>query len=141
MNAAGTKAPWHLWAVGALTLLWNAVGVTSYSMTELGKLEALGMTPDQIAYFDSFPAWAIGLWALGVWGAFFGSVLLLLRSRFAAHALTISVVGLIGTTYFQRIATTLPANMQNTALDAAIWAITLFTLWYAMRQRRAGVLR
>ena len=138
---ATVKTPWHLWAVGVVTLLWNAVGIMSYMMTELGQLDALGMTPDQIAYFDTFPAWATAFWALGVWGAFFGSLLLLLRSRFAVHSLAISVVGLIGTTYFQRVATTLPADMQNNGLDLAIWVITLFTLWYALKMRREGVLR
>ena len=41
MNTA-TKAPWHLWVVGVVTLLWNAVGIFSYMMTHLGKLEDLG---------------------------------------------------------------------------------------------------
>lgn len=140
MNTA-VKAPWHLWAVGIITLLWNAVGITSYLMTELGKLEALGMTPEQIAYFDTFPAWAIAVWALGVWGAFFGSLLLLFRSRHAGTSLIVSVVGLVGTTIFQRVVTEVPPEMTNNALDIAIWVITLGTLWYAMKMRREGVLR
>ena len=140
MNTA-TKTPWHLWVVGLLTLLWNSVGITSYLMTRLGKLADLGMTPDQIAYFDSFPVWANSVWALGVWGAFFGSVLLLRRSRWAVISLAISVVGLIGTTVFQHFVTTVPADMSNPVLDVVIWATTLFTLWYAMKMRREGVLR
>ena len=140
MNTA-TKTPWHLWVVGLLTLLWNSVGITSYLMTRLGKLADLGMTPDQIAYFDSFPVWANSVWALGVWGAFFGSVLLLLRSRWAVISLAISVAGLIGTTVFQHFVTTVPAGMSNLVLDVIIWATTLFTLWYAMKMRREGVLR
>lgn len=134
-------APRHLWVVGGLTLLWNAVGILSYLMTELGQLAALGMTPEQIAYFDTFPAWATAFWALGVWGAFFGSVLLLLRSRWAVPSIAISVVGLIGTTVFQRVVTDVPADMSNPVLDAFIWATTLFMLWYALRMRREGVLR
>ena len=140
MNTA-VKAPWHLWAVGIVTLLWNAVGITSYLMTELGQLEALGMTPEQIAYFETFPAWAIAFWALGVWGAFFGSLLLLFRSRHAVTALAVSIVGLIGTTVFQRVLNDLPADMNNPALDLAIWVITLGTLWYARKMLREGVLR
>lgn len=141
MTTVASKAPWHLWAVGIITLLWNAVGITSYLMTELGQLEALGMTESQIAYFDTFPAWAIAFWALGVWGSFFGSVLLLLRSGHAVTAFAISVVGLVGTTVFQRFVTELPADMNNPGLDFAIWAITLATLWYAVKMRREGVLR
>lgn len=139
--SAVAKAPWHLWAVGIVTLLWNAVGILSYLMTELGQLATLGMTESQIAYFETFPAWATAVWALGVWGAFFGSVFLLMRSRHAVTALIVSVIGLVGTTVFQRVVTEVPPEMTNNALDAAIWIITLGTLWYAMRMRREGVLR
>lgn len=141
MNTTTGKTPWHLWAVGILTLLWNAVGIMSYMMTELGQLETLGMTAEQIAYFETFPAWATAVWALGVWGAFFGSLLLLFRSRWAVASFAVSVVGLIGTTYFQNFATELPEGMANPALDAVIWITTLFSLWYALNMRREGVLR
>lgn len=140
MNAAN-KAPWHLWAVGILTLLWNGVGIFSYMMTHLGKLEDLDMTPDQIAFFDSFPAWANALWALGVWGAFFGSVLLLLRSRWAETSVAISVVGLVGTTIYQNFMIEVPAELQSLPLNLAIWATTLFMLWYARKMQSEGVLR
>lgn len=140
MNAAN-KAPWHLWAVGILTLLWNGVGIFSYMMTHLGKLEDLDMTPDQIAFFDSFPAWANALWALGVWGAFFGSVLLLLRSRWAVTSIAISVVGLVGTTIYQNFMIEVPAELQSLPLNLAIWATTLFMLWYARKMQSEGVLR
>ena len=133
--------PWHLWATGIVTLLWNAIGIYSYMMTELGLLESLGMTPEQIAFFDSFPAWSVALWAMGVWGAFFGSVLILLRSRWAVVSLVISVVGLVGTTYYQNFVTEVPAELQSLPLNIAIWAITLFMLWYANKMKSAGVLR
>ena len=48
MNTSITT-PWHLWAVGIVTLLWNGLGITSYLMTELGQLDALGMSSSQIA--------------------------------------------------------------------------------------------
>lgn len=135
------KAPWHLWVVGGLTLLFNAVGIFSYLMTRLDRLEELGMTPAQIAFFDSFPAWANGLWALGVWGAFFGSVLILLRSRWAVPSIAISVVGLIGTTIYQKLMIEVPEDLQSLPLNLAIWATTLFMLWYAARMRAQGILR
>ncbi|MXO89577.1 hypothetical protein [Pontixanthobacter aquaemixtae] len=135
------KTPWHIWAVGGLTLLWNAVGIYSYMMTRLGKLESLGMSAADIAYFDSFPAWSNALWAMGVWGAFVGSILILLRSRWAVASLIISVIGLIGTTYFQRFMTDIPTNLDSIGLAASIWVITLFMLWYAHKMKNAGVLR
>ncbi|MFN2100052.1 hypothetical protein [Altererythrobacter sp. MF3-039] len=135
------KAPWHLWVVGILTLLWNGVGIWSYTSTQTGNLDGFGMSDEAIAYVTSFPAWADSLWALGVWGALAGSILLLLRSRFAVTALLVSVVGLVGTTVYQRVLTELPADMAGIGIPIMIWAITLLTLWYAMRMRKQGVLR
>jgi hypothetical protein len=135
------KAPWHLWLVGIATLLFNAMGVFSYTMTKLGKLADLGMTPEQIAFMDSYPAWASTLWALGVWGAFAGSVLLLLRMRWAVPAMLVALLGLIGTTAYNYGMADVPASMQAPALDVAIWVVTLFLLYYSRRMVKAGVLK
>ena len=136
-----TKTPWHLWVVGILTLLFNAVGGFSYTMTRLGKLPELGMGEVEIAFFESNPAWSNALWALGVWGAIACSILLLLRSRFAVWAITIALIGLIGTTYYQNVMTEVPESLQSLPLNLAIWATTLFLLYYSLRMRRAGVQR
>lgn len=140
MNTIRRPAPWHLWVVAIVTLLWNAIGITSYLMTRLDKLDALGMTAEQIAYFGTFPVWANAVWALGVWGAFAASALLLLRHRWAIAAAWMSVVGLVGTTVFTYAVADVPAEMASPGLDLAIWVTTLFLLWYVIRMRREGVL-
>lgn len=138
------KTPWHLWVIGIVSLLWNSAGAASYSMTELGMLEGMDIPPDQLEFLANFPAWAVATWALGVWGCFFGSIALLLRSRWAVLLFGVWIVGLIGTTVYQRLVTELPASMQGTGNDvfsAAIWVITFALFIYANRMRRAGVLR
>jgi hypothetical protein len=135
------KAPWHLWLVGGLTLLFNAMGIISYTTTKLGMLAEMGLTPDQIAFMNSYPAWISGLWALGVWGAFAGSVLVLLRSKWAVAAMVVATIGLIGTTIGNYMVLDVPPAMQAPVLDVAIWAVTLFLLFYARRMKAAGVLR
>jgi hypothetical protein len=135
------KTPWHLWVVGILTLLFNAMGVLSYVMTVLGKLAELGMTPAQIAFMESYPSGAIAFWALGVWGALAGSVLLLLRSRMAFPAMVVATIGLIGTTIYNYALIAVPADMKSPGLDAAIWVVTLFLLAYTGSMTKAGVLR
>ena len=135
------KTPWHLWVVGIATLLFNAIGCYSYTITQTGSLADLGMTSDQIAYFDGFPAWADAAWALGVWGAFSGSVLLLLRRKWAVAAFVVATIGLIATTYFELVVSQIPDSLQNPVLMAAIWISTLFSLWYSRRMSAAGVLR
>jgi hypothetical protein len=141
LGTARAATPWHLWLVGIVTLLFNAMGIVSYITTKLGMLAAMGMTPEQIAFMDAYPAWASALWALGVWGAFAGSVLLLLRSRLAVPAMLVALLGLIGTTVYNYGMADVPASMEAPVLDIAIWAVTLFLLVYARAMRGAGVIR
>lgn len=89
-SAATTRAPWHLWAVGTLGLLWNAFGATDYTMTQLRSrawYETIGLdaqtTEVMFTFMQSSPAWADAAWACGVWGAVAGCVLLLARKALA----------------------------------------------------------
>lgn len=133
--------PAHLWLVGGVTLLFNAMGIISYLTTKLGMLAEMGLTPSQIAFMESYPAWVSAFWALGVWGAFAGSLLILLRSRWAVTAMVAALVGLAAVTVYHYAIITVPADMQSPGLDVAIWAVTLFLLFYARRMAAAGVLR
>lgn len=138
---ARRAAPAHLWLVGLVTLLFNAMGILSYMTTRLGMLADMGLTPSQIAFMESYPVWVGSFWALGVWGAFAGSVLILMRSRWAVAAMAAALLGLAVVTFYHYVMITVPADMQSPALDAAIWVVTLFLLIYARRMTAAGVLR
>lgn len=111
-------------------------------MAKLGMLAVMGMTPSQIAFMETYPAWATAVWAMGVWGALAGSVLVLLRSRWAAAAVLVALVGLIGVTLAETIVMDVPADMQTPlGLKAAIWGVTLFLLVYSRGTIKAGVLK
>lgn len=145
------RTPWHLWVVGLISLAWNAFGANDYLQTQLGNvayyegmMEGIDATPEQaLAYFQSYPAWMHGFWALGVWGAVLGSLLLLLRSRFAVHAFALSLLGLATTTVYQLIEGQ-PDWVQGpatTIITIVIWSIATFLLIYAASMRSKGVLR
>jgi hypothetical protein len=139
--------PWHLWGVGILSLLWNAFGATDYTMTELGSLawfEMMGFGAEELAWTKSFPGWAVAAWAIGVWGSVLGSILLLLRSRHAATAFLLSILGAAASFAYQLTADDKPASMAGgTALAIPVGImILIFVQWYyARRQAAAGVLR
>ena len=135
------KTPWHLWVVGIVTLLWNSIGGFSYTMTRLGMLEALGMGEVEIAYFASAPMWSNLFWALGVWGAIAGSILILLRSRFAFYSVAVAIIGLLGSNIWQYGMSDIPESLASPVLTILIWITTLFMLFYARRMTEAGVLR
>jgi hypothetical protein len=84
--------PWHLWIVGVLSLLWNAMGAFDYVMTETRNASYMkDFTPEQLAYFYGFPKWVIATWALSVWGGVAGSIALLLRRRWAVPVFAVSM--------------------------------------------------
>ena len=140
------KTPVHLWIVGVVSLLWNAVGAFDYTMTKMQNPEYLAaFTPEQQAWFASFPLWANIGWALGVWGSVLGSLLLLARSRHAVSAFAVSLVGLAISCIYQfgmhygdlmRLFGTFPM-----IFTAIIWVILIALFVYARKQAAAGVLR
>ena len=92
----GPKAPgrpWHLWLTGIIGGLWSLMGVISFMLTQM-RVEAVmsRFPPQQRAYFESFPFWAVALWAIGVFGGVIGCLLLLLKNRLAFHVLLASVL-------------------------------------------------
>ena len=138
--------PWHVWVVGIVSLLWNAMGAADYTMTHLGGdayLQSAGLDPASIAYLRSVPGWAVAGWALGVWGAVAGSLLLLLRSRFAVWAFALSLAGVVVMTAYT-MANPYPAAMTSTGATVFEWTIKLVALLlliYAWAMRKRGVLR
>ena len=95
------RAPAHLWIVGIASLLWNLFGALNYLATRLrSEAYAEKMMPgvDAQATFDwvdAFPLWAQFGWGLGVWFGVAGSILLLLRHRYAVPAFGVSLIGII----------------------------------------------
>ena len=144
-SSALAKAPAHLWVVGVLSLLWNAVGAFDYLMTQTRNAAYLSQfTAEQIAYFSGFPAWVVAFWALGVWGALLGSLLLIARSRYAVAAFGMSLVGLAVSSIYQYFIADMPGNLAGpgaTAMNVAIWVVAIFLISYASRMRRRGLLR
>jgi cellobiose-specific phosphotransferase system component IIC len=146
----GRKTPLHLWIVGVVATLWNSFGVTDYFMTRTKGAEWIDqMMPGVdsakfMAYIDAFPIWASAGWALGVWGALAGSLLLLARSRHAVTAFAVSLLGaVVGIGYQLANPVDIAEMTQGAAavMHYVIMAIAAALLWYAQRQKAAGVLR
>lgn len=141
--AEATKTPLHLWIIGAVSLLWNCFGAYDYVMTQTNNAAYLEMfSPEQRAYFASFPAVMEASWAFGIWGAVAGSLLLLFRSRFAVWAFAISLAGLAVSTLWQfgfsgaDLGTIFgPVVM---IMNLVIWVIAIALFYYAQRQVKAG---
>jgi hypothetical protein len=102
----------------------------------------MGITAaEMIAFIDSFPGWVHAFWALGVWGAVAGSVLLLLRSRFAVWSFVVSLLGLAATQIYQAMTPKPDWADAATGMTILIWSVATFLLIYAVSMRNKGLLR
>ncbi len=145
MNAGETrpKTPVHLWIIGVVALLWNAMGAFDYLATKL-KLESYmsQFTEEQLAYFYGFPAWATAFWAIAVWSALAGSIGLLLRKKWSVWAFGVAIVGLLMTSIYNFGLSNGAEIMGSGAVifSVLIWAISIFLLGYACALSKRGVL-
>jgi hypothetical protein len=138
------KTPLHLWIVGLIALLWNAMGAFDYSATEL-RLEFYmsQFTQEQLDYFYGFPAWVIAAWAIAVWSSLLGSIGLLLRKRWAVPLFGIALLGLAVTTLYNAVLSNGFEIMGDgaAAFTAVIWVIAVLLLLYSLKMAGRGVLR
>jgi len=135
--------PWHLWVIGVLTLLWNAVGAFDYVATQL-ELESYmsNFTPEQLAYFYDFPAWLVAFWALAVWSAVGGSLALLFRSRLAAPLFLISLISMIVTSIHNFVLSNGAEVMEQGGVifSIVIAAVSILLVLYSRSMVSRGVL-
>ncbi len=143
---ARPAAPWHLWLVVLIGVLWNGYGAYDFVMSMTGGegyMREMGMTDAQIVHFNNMPTWMYVAWVMGVWGAVAGTVLLALRSHFAVHAFTVSLIGLIASLIYTFVLTNGREIMGQTVMimQGVILVGCLFFLWYARTMAKRGVLR
>jgi hypothetical protein len=144
------RTPTHLWIVGILSLLWNCFGGYDYLMTKMRNMDYLaGMTPPGVdvntllAYVDGMPLYAQFGWGLGVWSALVGSILLLLRNRYAVWAFVLSLVGMALSFGYMFIGPPMPGSeeagmMKYMPLLIVILGLAQFA--YARAVERKGLL-
>jgi len=149
-TTAEGRAPAHLWIVGILGLLWNAFGCYDYVMTRMRDTDYLaGMMPSvdpnaTLAWVDSFPIWAQFGWGLGVWAGLAGSLLLIMRNRWAVWGLGLSLVGAILGLGYQILWAPPLAGAEGAMFKIMPFVIILVALGlflYARAMEKKGVLR
>jgi len=85
---------WSFWAIGAVTLIWNVLGVINFFMQM--NADALASFPESHrAIVVGRPAWATGAFAIAVFGGALGCLLLLLRKSAAYYLFIASLLGVI----------------------------------------------
>ena len=134
------KVHWSFWLVGAIALIWNALGVVNYFAQ---------MNPDVLAQYreterllvEGRPAWATAGFALAVFGGAIGALLLLLRKKVAIY---LFIASLVGTIIAVGHSLTVDADFGTGEIVGIIGmpiALAAFLIWYARTAEGNGWLR
>jgi len=150
-QAVSARAPAHLWIVAILSLLWNCFGAYDYTMTKARGAEYIATTMPGVdanaalAWINDMPMYAQVGWAVGVWLGLLGSILLLIRSRWAVWAFGLSLLGAVLSLGYQMfLAPPIPGAAQSPmmkVMPAVILVIAVALFLYARAQEKKAVLR
>lgn len=137
------KTPFHLWIIGILAVLWNAMGAFDYTATQMQLDFYMSQFSEaQLQYFYAFPAWVDASWAIAVWGSLLASFLLLLRKALAAWLFGLAILGMVGTSTYSLVLTDGAKMMGDGAMyfTVVIWVIALLLYFYATAMAKRRVL-
>ena len=128
---------WSFWAIGAIALIWNVMGVINFFMQ---------MNPDVLtAYRESErgiiegrPAWATVGFAIAVFGGALGCLLLLLRQSAAYYLFIASLLGVI-VTMIHTLGVGIDFGLGE-ILGIILMPLVVagFLIWYAKQAARKG---
>lgn len=135
------KAPWHLWVVGVLSLLWNASGTYTIMAAQTGQMP--GISADEAAYYAAQAPWFVAVTDIALLSAITGAVALLLRRTWAVPLYVVSLVCIAVTAGYDLAAGTsrMFANPGALVVTILIWVLAALQLWYAAAMHGRGVLR
>jgi hypothetical protein len=133
---------WGFWAIGAVALVWNVLGVINYFVQM--NADALASFPESHrAIIEGRPAWATGGFAIGVFGGALGSLLLLLRKSAAYYLFVASLLGVIVTmTHTLGIASSTVDFSPFEILMMIVMPLVVaaFLIWYSKWAENKGLL-
>lgn len=136
------KPPTWFWVVAGLLLLWGATGVAMF-------YSSLHMTPEALAQLSDYDrglytereTWFLVVYGVAVWGSLIGSLLLLLRRRWARPVYVVSLVAVIVMFGWMFVATDIIAVkgvLVATGFPILIALIGGFQIWFAKRATERG---
>lgn len=132
------KVPLSFWVVAAFGVLWNGFAVLNYWLTATHNPQAMAQTPpEMVQALAQTPTWALVAWGLAVGAALTGSLLLVLRRKWAVPAFVVSLAGLLVLTAYQ-IAANMPMSLVQMV---TIWLVALFLLRFSSSEAGKGLLR
>ncbi len=134
------RVHWSFWAISAIALIWNVMGVLNYFWQM--NAETLAAFPEtHRAIIEGRPVWATGAFALAVFGGALGCLLLLFRKSVAYYVFIASLLGVIVTMIHTIgiVGSTIdfpPAEILMMVVMPLV--VAAFLIWYSKQAQRKG---
>ena len=128
---------WSFWAIGAVALIWNIMGVINY-FVQMNPDVLAAYRESERAIIEGRPAWATGAFAIAVFGGALGCLLLLLRKSAAYYLFIASLLGVIVT-----ITHTLSVDIdfglgEILGIMLMPLVVAVFLIWYSKQAESKG---
>jgi len=131
---------WSFWAIGAVALIWNVMGVMNY-VWQMTADTLVAYSEAERAIIEGRPAWATGAFAVAVFGGALGGLLLLLRKAAAFYAFIASLLGVAAThIHTLGVAAGSTVDFGPAEILAILMSLVVaaFLIWYAKRAESKG---
>jgi len=128
------KPPIWYWIIGAIALIWNALGVMAYLAQVTISKEAIAALPQaQQDLFSATPSWVMVAFAIAVFGGALGAIALLLRKSWAFILFAVSLLGVLSQMSYQFFLSNTFEVMGNSAkvMPVMIIVVAIFLVWFA----------
>jgi len=131
---------WSFWAIGAVTLIWNVMGIMNFfGQMNADTLAAMPESHRSIA--EGRPVWATGAFAIAVFGGALGCLLLLLRKSAAFYLFIASLIGVVVQMipFFGMTGATIDFRFIDILLTILMpLAVAVFLIWYSKQAESKG---
>lgn len=138
------QTPKSFWLLAGAALVWNLLGVASYIQhVTLSEAALAKLSEAERALYLDMPVWVTAAFAVAVFAGLAGSAALLLKSRYALHLFTLSLVAVVAQFswffVFSKALSVLPATAA--IMPSVIFVIAAALVWFSLQARAKGRLR
>ncbi len=131
------------WIISGAALIWNLLGLFMYVSTRTATTEtytAQGYTPDQIAFINANPEWAMSAFAISVTAGVLASIFLLLRKGWALPTFILSFLGIVAVNInnFVLMNTVEVLGMVPVYIQSAVILIGILLIVYSRSAKAKG---
>ena len=134
------SAPWHLWFLGIVLLLWQGLAAFDYIATVIRYEPYLSAHSEEVlSYYFNAPLWMYFMWGVGSIGGLVGAILILMRKSSAVLLFGLAWICSLFASIYSMVNP--PPGGENTLFLGIVLFVSLIIVLYLYKQKKSGILR